>query len=434
MEKIQLNLQLTQEDIQTAISRYHYQDTDLPLFFQVYEEVRKYLDPEGYYVYSGPDRERIGNRIWKATGEKAKKETQKETQKETKKETGGRAEEEAGVAGAEDNITASGEALMLPGGKHGFCQVIVTLGSGPDRLQEGYAAKGMLTESYMAECICTELLWKAYEELNEKIRGKYGLFVEKMLFPGSELPLEAMEGMFSQIGQTTVSFNRFYVLSPKKSVVYQARLGDTACTELCSSCGNKDCPNRKTAICEKEREDVGMKLERGLIHLYTGEGKGKTTAAMGLALRAAGSGKKVLIVQFMKGRDTGELHSLARIPEIRLLRSEKDFGFFSSMTLEQKEELTEIHNRILEEAILQAQEGKADVLVMDEVTYPVNWGLLDGGRLKDFLLHKPEAVEVVCTGRDAPAFLTDAADYITEMRCVRHPYQKGIMARKGIEF
>lgn len=74
------------------------------------------------------------------------------------------------------------------------------------------------------------------------------------------------------------------------------------------------------------------------------------------------------------------------------------------MTLEQKEELTEIHNRILEEAILQAQEEKADVLVMDEVTYPVNWGLLDGGRLKDFLLHKPEAVEVVCTGRDAPAF------------------------------
>lgn len=430
MEKIQLNPQLTQEDIQTAISRYHYQHTDLPLFFQVYEEVRKYLEPEGYYVYSGPDRERIGNRIWKAAGEEAKK----EAQKETKKETGGRAEEEAGVAGAEDNITASGEALMLPGGKHGFCQVIVTLGSGPDRLQEGYAAKGMLTESYMAECICTELLWKAYEELNEKIRGKYGLFVEKMLFPGSELPLEAMEGMFSQIGQTTVSFNRFYVLSPKKSVVYQARLGDTACTELCSSCGNKDCPNRKTAICEKEREDVGMKLERGLIHLYTGEGKGKTTAAMGLALRAAGSGKKVLIVQFMKGRDTGELHSLARIPEIRILRSEKDFGFFSSMTLEQKEELTEIHNRILEEAILQAQEGKADVLVMDEVTYPVNWGLLDGGRLKDFLLHKPEAVEVVCTGRDAPAFLTDAADYITEMRCVRHPYQKGITARKGIEF
>lgn len=175
-------------------------------------------------------------------------------------------------------------------------------------------------------------------------------------------------------------------------------------------------------------------MEKGLIHLYTGDGKGKTTAAMGLALRAAGAGKKVLIVQFMKGRDTGELHSLARIPGVRVLRSEKDFGFFSSMTGEQKEELTEIHNRILEEAIMQTKEGRADVLVMDEVTYPVNWGLLDCGRLKDFLLHKPEAAEVICTGRDAAAFITDAADYITEMRCVRHPYQKGITARKGIEF
>ena len=77
-------------------------------------------------------------------------------------------------------------------------------------------------------------------------------------------------------------------------------------------------------------------MEKGLIHLYTGDGKGKTTAAMGLALRAAGAGKKVLIVQFMKGRDTGELHSLARIPGIRVLRSEKDCGFFSSMTGEQK--------------------------------------------------------------------------------------------------
>lgn len=104
------------------------------------------------------------------------------------------------------------------------------------------------------------------------------------------------------------------------------------------------------------------------------------------------------------------------------------------MTLEQKEELTEIHNRILEEAILQAQvEGKADVLVMDEVTYPVNWGLLDGGRPKDFLLHKPEAVEVVCT-EDAPAFLTDARGLYYGNALCPPPLPKGIMARKGIEF
>lgn len=399
MEKIKINPELTQEDIQTAISRYHYQDTDLPLFFQVYEEVKKCLEPEGFYAYVGPEGEESGDRIREEKGT------------------------EAGKSGMQANSDAACENIPADAGEYGFCQVIATLGGGPDRLEESYAKKGLLTESLMAECICAELLWKAYEKLNEEIREKYGLYVEKMLFPGSDLALEAMEGMFEQIGQTTVSFNRSYVLSPKKSVVYQARLGKRPCADLCASCKNSSCPNRRRQPCEK-----------GLIHLYTGDGKGKTTAAMGLALRAAGAGKRVLIVQFMKGRDTGELHSLARIPGINILRSEKDFGFFSSMTQEQKEELTAIHNRMLEEAIRRTQEGKADVLVMDEVTYPVNWGLLEVGRLKEFLRHKPEAAEVVCTGRDAAAFLTDAADYITEMRCVRHPYQKGIAARKGIEF
>ena len=142
-------------------------------------------------------------------------------------------------------------------------------------------------------------------------------------------------------------------------------------------------------------------MNKGLIHLYTGEGKGKTTAAMGLALRAAGAGKKVLILQFMKGRDTGELHSIAHIPAIRILRSEKDFGFFSSMSQVDKEALTKIHNRLLDEAVRQVSAGEA---------------------------------ELVCTGRDAADFIVDAADYITEMRCIRHPFEKGIPARRGVEF
>lgn len=104
---------------------------------------------------------------------------------------------------------------MLPGGKHGFCQV------DRDTWQKGRTApgrvcgKGNAHESYMAECICTELLWKAYEELNEKIRENMDRSW-KDAFPGSELPLEAMEGCFPK-RQTTVSFNRFYVLSPKKA-------------------------------------------------------------------------------------------------------------------------------------------------------------------------------------------------------------------------
>lgn len=226
MEKIQLHPELTQEDIKTAISRYHYQDTDLPLFFQVYAEVRETLEPEGSFVYSGPERERIGK--------------------------------EAGLPGPGDKVVSASKDTLLPGGKQGFCQVIATLGSGPDRLQDGYAAKGMLTESYMAECICMELLRKACGELNEKIRGKYGLFVEKMFFPGSELPLEAMEGIFAQAGQTAVSYNPCFVLSPKKSVAYLAQLGNRACGEPCDSCSNKGCPNRKTTLREKEAAALAL--------------------------------------------------------------------------------------------------------------------------------------------------------------------------------
>lgn len=236
MEKIQLHPELTQEDIKTAISRYHYQDTDLPLFFQVYAEVRENLEPEGSFVYSGPEGERIG----KEAGLPGPGDKVVPVCKDTL------------LPGPEDKAAPVCKDILLSSGKQGFCQVIATLGSGPDRLQDGYAAKGMLTESYMAECICMELLRKACGELNEKIREKYGLFVEKMLFPGSELPLEAMEGIFAQAGQTAVSYNPCFVLSPKKSVVYLAQLGNRACGEPCDSCSNKGCPNRKTALCEKE--------------------------------------------------------------------------------------------------------------------------------------------------------------------------------------
>ena len=95
------------------------------------------------------------------------------------------------------------------------------------------------------------------------------------------------------------------------------------------------------------------------------------------------------------------------------------------MSQEDKEALTKIHNRMLDEAVRQASAGEAELLILDEVTYPVNWGLLDVDKLKDFLKEKPEELELVCTGRDAADFIVDAADYITEMRCIRHPFEKG---------
>lgn len=175
-----------------------------------------------------------------------------------------------------------------------------------------------------------------------------------------------------------------------------------------------------------------------MIHLYTGEGKGKTTAAAGLCIRAAGQGFRVCFAQFMKGNDTGELHVLRNLPNVTILRSENNFGFYGSMSEADKVELTEIHNRILDRLLADAESGTWHMIVMDEVTYPVKWGLMDEKKLRRLLEFGKEdrdhEVEIVLTGRDAGEFLEDSADYITRLECVRHPYDRGVKARKGIEF
>lgn len=182
-----------------------------------------------------------------------------------------------------------------------------------------------------------------------------------------------------------------------------------------------------------------------MIHLYTGDGKGKTTAATGLAVRAAGRGMKVYFAQFMKGGDSGELHVLSKLPQVRILRSRKEFGFYNTLSDKEKRELTEIHNGILEDLIAAAERESCDMIVLDEVTYPMNWGLLDRTKLERLLAlgktgEKSEAgreirvPELVLTGREPEAFLLECADYVTEMKCVRHPYDKGAAAREGIEY
>ncbi len=175
-----------------------------------------------------------------------------------------------------------------------------------------------------------------------------------------------------------------------------------------------------------------------MIHLYTGDGKGKTTAAVGLCIRAAGWDRQVCFAQFMKGNDTGELHVLGKLPGITILRSDKNFGFYHAMSESDKEALTAVHNRILEKILELLEGGSCHMAILDEITYPVKWGLLDRDKLNRILAFgRPGAMkeaELVLTGRDAEGFLIDAADYITEMKCVRHPYEKGIGARKGIEF
>lgn len=175
-------------------------------------------------------------------------------------------------------------------------------------------------------------------------------------------------------------------------------------------------------------------MENGLIHLYYGEGKGKTTAAVGLVIRAAGAGKQVLFAQFMKGGKTGELAVLNSLSNVTVLRSEKAFPFYRKMTEEDKVEQTLIHNQMLKNILSRLQEKECDVIVLDEITYPYAWKLIDCEKVRELLLTVQGRAEIICTGRNPDAFFFEQADYITEMKCVRHPYEKGIEAREGIEY
>ena len=177
-----------------------------------------------------------------------------------------------------------------------------------------------------------------------------------------------------------------------------------------------------------------MAEKQGLIHLYTGDGKGKTTAAIGIAVRAAGAGMKVVFAQFMKGRDTSELKSLSRVDGITIIRNCEDLGWFNNEDTEQAKKYTDIHNKLLGEIETLVMNGQCDMLILDEVTYPYNLGIIDKERLVNLLADSPEEMEIVMTGRDADQFLCDCADYVTEMRKVRHPYDLGINGRLGIEF
>lgn len=173
-------------------------------------------------------------------------------------------------------------------------------------------------------------------------------------------------------------------------------------------------------------------MSAGLIHLYYGNGKGKTTAAMGLCLRALGSGKKAAIVQFLKDGGSSELKALKAFPNVRV-ETAKEAVFTFAMTDKDKEKAALTCAGLFETAKEAVSEG-AQVLLLDEVCAAVKNGFLDSGELEQFLKNKPEHLEIILTGRDPAQFMLEAADYITEMVCRRHPYEKGVKAREGIEY
>ncbi len=173
---------------------------------------------------------------------------------------------------------------------------------------------------------------------------------------------------------------------------------------------------------------------KGLIHIYTGDGKGKTTASLGLVIRAAGCGKKVLFVQFFKGSNSGELHSLEKLSNVSVLRLSASHGFYKNMSNEEKVLVKNEHNAILSSAVEKVNSGEYDLLVLDEAISAYNREMLDREKIDCLLHNKPEEVELVLTGRNAPESFIEAADYVTEMKKIKHPFDKNIPARKGVEF
>lgn len=170
-------------------------------------------------------------------------------------------------------------------------------------------------------------------------------------------------------------------------------------------------------------------MDKGLVHLYCGDGKGKTTAAMGLALRALGQGMRVVVVQFLKNGTSGELEPLKKLGAA-VYSGQPGAKFTFQMNAEEKAQATKENNARLAEALQQP----CDLLILDEICAARNSGMVDEALAKQAVLERPQHREVVLTGRNPEAWMVEAADYITEMQPRHHPYEQGIPARKGIEF
>lgn len=172
---------------------------------------------------------------------------------------------------------------------------------------------------------------------------------------------------------------------------------------------------------------------RGLIHLYCGDGKGKTTAAVGLAVRAAGAGRKVLFVQFFKDGSSSEIRILRALPGVEVRVSEQQHGFVWDMNDEAFARASQDYTQLLRGALEGAKDG-CGLLVLDEVVSACNCRVVPERELLDYIVCRPEGLEIVLTGRDPSRALLSAADYVTEMKKIKHPFDEGKPARLGVEF
>jgi len=177
------------------------------------------------------------------------------------------------------------------------------------------------------------------------------------------------------------------------------------------------------------------KLNNGYVQIYTGDGKGKTTAALGLALRAVGNGYTVFMVQFLKSSKTGEIESIKKLaPFFNIFRFEKKRGFFWTLKDEEKIELKEEVQKAYEFCKEALKEEKCDILIMDEVMGALSNKLISEEQLLELIKIKPDNIELILTGRNAPKAIVDKANLVTEMKDVKHYFNEGVPSREGIEF
>ncbi len=171
-------------------------------------------------------------------------------------------------------------------------------------------------------------------------------------------------------------------------------------------------------------------MNKGYIHVYTGDGKGKTTAALGLSIRAAGAGLKVFFAQFIKGKIYSEIEIINEISNITL----KQYGLNCFIEKEPTYEDIVAAKKGLKEVVRIINQGEYDLIVLDEVNIALYYELFSVEELITVLKNKPDTIEIVLTGRKAPDEIIEIADFVTDMVELKHYYDKGIEARKGIEY
>lgn len=175
-------------------------------------------------------------------------------------------------------------------------------------------------------------------------------------------------------------------------------------------------------------------MEQGLIQIYTGHGKGKTSAAVGLGVRAAGRGLSVVMIQFLKGDDSGEVMFFRDNPgNFTIHRFKPVKKFLKALSEDERKDVARETRRGGEMALDFLKNRRCHILILDEFFGALSSGLLDRELAREIVAARPRTMELVLTGRDAPREFLDMADLVTEMKCIRHPLEKGIPAREGIE-